>query len=195
MTRKEQFYDNMRKNIEKHNAEFNALPDNKKRVAVAQDVIDAIDAKVFNAKGGRCIRFATGYNPTALAGDFQLKLMAEMPECSCCAKGALLMAKTIRGNNVTVNESDLIDGDYNDSCYIGGVSQLDCFSREQLDLIEAAFEQTTMYVDCDDDNPLRDTKRLRDASRAYLDDAYEDDDVRLKAICQNIIDNDGEFVF
>lgn len=167
--------------IKTDNARFAKMTKVQKRVAIAKDALAAIKAKVYVAEEG------TYCNVPALetlrrygkADDAKLaeQLRDNMPQCECCAVGALFLSKARMADKVTV--SDYLDTpDY--------WAQLEpYFKCDQLDLMEAAFE-------------VEDISRCRNmdaAERAMkFGVRYELPRDRLVAILNNVVKNNGKFV-
>jgi hypothetical protein len=166
------------------NAKFNALPSAKKRVAIAKDVIKALDAKVFKPRCG----FAYVYfdcnssvsrlrelvdNDQRLFGSIGLDELRAIESCTVCALGSMFIAHSRLGGDVSVK--DAILQNYEDK--LEGY-----FELSQLDLIENTFESR-----CSDDD-------VKDAGIRAFAREHKSADARLRAIMKNIIDNDGEFI-
>lgn len=143
------------KRVERDTKAFEALPPWKKRVTMAQDALLWLKAGVLRGESGTYVALADD-NPLSSLSD----ILAYNPElegaqardlvlgpCVVCAKGALLVAKAVRANHVTLGELSSYDNDY----------LSDYFDEEEIDAMEAAFEHR--------DDPWRqaiedDTKRL-----------------------------------
>ncbi len=161
------------------NAKFNALSPKAKRKAIARDVLEQLKAKAYLATPGTYFRL-----DDALSTDESLGLgvsSSELQEklnggerCSVCAVGAAFASRSRLGNRVS---------------YDKGIhdSLLGAFSKQQIDMLESAFEQTAMitYYSVDHDDIDR---AVRFGCR------FRNDTNRMRAIFQNVLDNDGEFV-
>lgn len=115
------------------------------------------------------------------------KTRLERPDvkCEACAMGMLLIAHTLRYNEVSADKIYRANG-------------TDCrdilsahFDQETLMLIEAAFEQnyefaTSYDSEFDDDNPA--------VKAEEFGERYSKNDERLTAIMRNVIENNGVFV-
>jgi hypothetical protein len=84
-------------------------------------------------------------------------------KCNVCALGSLLLSHVRVNNELTVDDVLNANGYHDDL--------LEYFEHDQLQLIESHFENNKKIDGC----------------------FYEEDDERLEAIMQNIVDNDGEF--
>lgn len=159
--------------LKKRNAEFNALPPLKKRVAVAKDVL-------LQLKTGRVIAMHNDYGSMGgLQVDANLQeFLVKNPDyqCECCAKGAAVLAKARLGNDVygqPVNQPHAISSEI--------------FGSDLADILEHLFE----YWDFEEWQIPR--QRI-DALSEYRDSLPEDPADRMRAIYQNIITNRGHFV-
>ena len=111
-------------------------------------------------------------------------------ECKVCALGAILLSKARLYDKIPIN--------YKDTNYyvfrewlIGGL--LDVFDREQLDLIEIAFEVSDYVVRSFVSYPTPDEALIHKAVQFGDNYPYHPTD-RMRAIMNNIIDNNGHFV-
>lgn len=161
------------KRIEETNELFNKSTPEKQRVMIAQDCIDRIKAILLIPKRQRIISLPDDININ--------KENVNSVTCKVCTKGGLLASYVGRVNN------------FDQSCVINNHSDnavhkklLEVFTLEQLAIIEFAFEgsQYIYSVDISDD--------LGEKLRLFYDD-YKTDEERLIAICENIIDNNGDF--
>lgn len=180
------------------------------RVLLAKDVIAALDAKRMNARGGITTHpyiFYDGIGSDDLEVDARKALKGK--KCRVCAKGALLVAAVDRFNEVRLE--DLYDLDQPGINIDKGTPSRQWlgqwFGDDQLALMEAAFEAELGVSD--------DTERLREAyeeSGEYdydMDDEVADTplhdavefgeaidypDERLRAIMENVVKNNGEFI-
>lgn len=187
--------------IQRRNAAFKKATAAEKRVLIAKDVIAQIKAKKFKPTPGMWVLLKNKQNrdladPTAVFEGTnsvrKLFLAEEIPSCSCCALGAVFMSCTLYNNKTTIadldEETDSFDVRVRETEYgsfTNGLTKF--FSRDQLQLIEIAFEGGGGAFDVDEED-LEEVhaadwvKKLRNAEK------------RLVAIMQNIIDNKGRFV-
>lgn len=170
--------------------QFNRLSKKNKRIAIAKDVIAQIKAEKIYGAGGNFIRSAELSNYLSkLRGKRSLQELLPNYTCAVCAKGALFYSDIINRNNYNVSTYFSIQ---NDDC----VDKLDYFDKIQLDLIEIAFEGQTYEHS---DTTLRCASSNGNAYKIILGAInfgrkHFNGNDRLKAIMQNIIDNDGTFL-
>lgn len=171
--------------IEKENEEFLNLPKNKKKVRLAQDVLARLKFDNIKAFQGH---FYRSHYPLKSAREIINSL--SYFTCECCAKGSLFLSYIGRMNNYTFKHNQtpsLIDENGEEHKKL-----LEIFTIEELDAIEIAFEgQSYLYVISQEevDKVLTWRKKLKQGNT--------DKGITkiLKAICNNIIKNDGEFVY
>ena len=163
----------------------------KKRVAVARDVIAALQAKKIQAKQGNWVNLGVGKKQERLLpGGKQLRdvIIENSPTCTACALGAMFVCAVMRKDALTVEECrsyDNLNLDYdNIADYLRAF-----FAEPQLEMIEVAFEKGTgafwgdvAYADV--------SSKGRAALFGKQHKTAED---RMVAIMQNIISNDGTF--
>lgn len=195
--------------VEAKNAAFANMTPEQKRVAIAQDVIAGLRSRRLVAEAGTYIstdlnRGCVNESSISENGISVQDVLKDIPVCNVCAKGAMFVSMVERFNQVyykpedgenaeDVYESDVVffyDGG-NDMMY-----ELEkYFSREQLDLIEAAFEAW-------DNIDLR-LKAENWRSPQNIDAAYEavgkitaipSARNRMIAIMENIVLNNGTFL-
>ena len=119
-------------------AKFNKLPIAKKRIVVAQDVLDRIRFNQFTPNAGS---FCKIDKPTETVGKLQLseKLQDENVQCTVCAKGGLFLAYIGIVNNFEIKNSETFSHAQElKSKEMKRLSSI--FSEKQLTLIEVAFE-------------------------------------------------------
>ena len=170
----------MTKRQKEQNDRFNALPHNKQRVEIAKDVLKWLALGRIKAGAGSYIfirnakaRIDRKENPE---GSFQDLVKRDSFTCDVCAKGALFVCAVARKDKVKNNQMRGFNGNEL-SAKLGGV-----FSPEQLALIEAEFEGNVI-----------DTDIIYDYTFIPSIDRGLSDRMRLKAIMQNIIKNNGTF--
>lgn len=178
----------------KDKQDFLALPDNERRMALAQDVLDFLAAEKMIAKRGD---YVTTGNPLVdhhhISPSEEMvceALRSEAAACRVCAKGSLLVARI--GYQHPLDESceaepllvDLADANTNNAALAGLHAD---FSEAQLYLMENAFELQTCGGDFLNPQELR--------NRAYYFGCrHQDTGCRLEAIMRNVLANNGEFV-
>lgn len=163
-------------NIEKRNKAFNKLSKPEKRVAIAKDVIAALKAKKYIAETGDYLDINIKDNKDWNVN--QESLCSNDVTCNVCAIGALFTSKVIISNN--------FNSDYIPSDDVMRKELSSYFSMPQLHLIESAFEgwekgSTTFSGNIPNDNHME----------YYFE--YNDDNDRMIAIMENIVENKGTF--
>jgi hypothetical protein len=178
-----------------------------RRIAVARDVIERIDAAALKVTVGNYI----GHPPSsthdedvafnkriASAGDLRDILPDVEAHCEVCARGGLLLSKArifdavpahrllSKYQTLRVNQRDTTD------------LLSDTFDAETLEAIESAFEQgeiedSSLAMDRDDFQAMVATRRLERFVRYGISLSGHDTE-RLRAICSRIVDCDGEFL-
>lgn len=195
--------EDLNKLIEKNNLIFDQLSPAEKRVAIAEDCITRIKIKQIEARQGSFIRESDFYGGIGFHenGDMFKKpnymeqyqnevkdIINSSPiTCSACAKGALFISYVGRVNNVNrVYDSVNIDNAEHKKL-------LELFSAEQLSLIELAFEGYQYLTHDENHCRIQLDLDVRESARelAY---SITDTNERLIAICENIIENKGEFI-
>jgi hypothetical protein len=176
----------------KQNALFMKLPKARKRVAIARDVLAQLGTKIVAIKGTYLLAPALRANASdQLQGHLQ-----KLIQCRACALGAMFVCGVQRANDLTVREARLVGGG------IGGWDTTNSsanvylrrfFSREQLTLIETAYEgQKIGFVTV----PHKDIK-LAEEFYSEVNDLNSggegSDAFRLRMIMENIIANKGTF--
>lgn len=165
--------------IKETNAEFAKASNSKKRVMIAEDVLKALAARNIEARRGSYTgelndelwRLPSEKPGADDALDADLRsLMPALPPCDVCAKGALFMCTVARRDKITAREAADQEWYGRDlAIALGGI-----FSAQQLDDIEAAFENSDGI----------DFEWWRDANDRQI----------LQRIMKNIIANHGTFV-
>ncbi len=170
----------------------------KKRVMIARDVIAQLNANRFIASPGEWARF-DGLEKSKENTEL-CDLLAKNRKCEVCGVGALFVSAVEHANRISVadvkSDLDSYDLDYNE-----GIEQSTAFEyleqyfdKEQLDLIEQAFEQGkgVTYTNSDDGLAARRfCDHEDDQIGEYLDDRPH---LRMRLIMENIIANNGTFV-
>jgi hypothetical protein len=202
--------------IAKRNAAFAKLSPEQKRVTVAKDVIAALNAKQIKAQANYYLKvYSTKLGPkkhTAAwyaemekqqEADAQTELLAGKLQCSACAIGAVFTCAVERVNNLKVEDLKSARKSFMSS-YLEGL-----FSREQLDLMEVAFERTSEHAESlrDEDGyyTAREHRSAVDSAidfgRQFESDEWDKDENKptfdadgcMRAIMKNVSDNNGEF--
>lgn len=203
--------ESLAKKIEADNEIFDKATNAEKRVIIAQDCLIRIDlGQIIPETGNFCgLRILENDNIKKTLDTVSTRV------CSACAKGSLFMAYLGRVNNFT--RYQLKDG--NSEVGEPHIKLLEVFDLTQLALIEYAFEGKLhidigsnledLYFDsvCNfrskvaNDNDFEIKREDFDYychEMRFIDNSYSNieryEDALLKAICNNIIENNGEFV-
>lgn len=152
------------------------------RVRIAKDVIAQLKAKRIKAVAGTygTVRFTAKQEARLYdsAEPVDVKETLSGKRCEACALGSMFIVAVDRHNDLRLpgeNLACVLDRD--DECdYLSRF-----FSREQLDMVESAFEMDTLG----DSNPSDEVC----LSFAHLNRAHD----RMIAIMQNIVANGGKF--
>ncbi len=188
---------------------FSKLTKAEKRVRIAKDAIKQLNLKVFISTPGRYVNIEAKEG-CEIERFNDLKSQLPNTVCEVCAKGALFIAEISERNNISLREAD-------SSRSTEITKRLNyLFSKNQLDLIETAYELTPII----DSNPflviynnnlnteneygdrLSPSDFIRKNKENLTEDCikaikfgnkYRNDTNRLLAILENIIKNKGEF--
>ena len=172
------------KQIEKENEEFLNLPKNKKKVRLAQDVLTRLKFNNIKPLQGEFYRSNDVFKSAKeILNNFT-------NTCECCAKGSLFLSYIGRVNNYTFKNNQswsLLDKD-------GAEHQklLEIFKIEELDAIEIAFEGRS-YLHVISEKEVN--KVLAWRKKLKQGKTLKGNTKILKAICNNIIKNDGKFIY
>ena len=167
-----------KKTLQKRNDKFKALTNKKKRLAIAKDVILAVNQEKFIPKEGYGYYTLEGEKANEdgeisydAGDDVEVQgLLNDGMKCNCCAMGAVLMSKIRLGNDCTLGKLE----HSSDSFIIRELEGI--FSRHELRTMEHVFEGEGDFSE------MEFYKRYNNA--------YD----RLIAIMENVIENDGEFI-
>jgi hypothetical protein len=189
--------------------QFNRLSVNEKAVLVAEDVLLQISAKRYTPKRGSYLIVRGGYNfRGSIKDNFDT-----IQECQVCALGSMLMSSTHLGNLLTTEDLHHAPSSW-EMRRSEKVTQLfnSIFTNKQLLMIETAFEgysrfnqKTLTQIKTDyKKNFIYDEPNARYSKEKLTFDEtlacemfnrkYKDSEKRLKAICRNIIKNNGVFI-
>lgn len=182
--------------IEESNDIFNASTKAEKRVAIAKDCIARIELGQFTAQRGRFCNIDAD-NDGFLADGFHLRktktsikktLNDNRIRCRVCAKGSMFMSYIGRVNDMGFDKMSS-GGTHNLEYHNPPMTKLlEIFSKNQLDLMEYAFEGTGDYLWMSSIFTQRNRKQCKSFYKRY-----ENSNERLIAICENIIKNKGTF--
>ena len=163
------------------------ISDEQRKLAVqtARDVLKRIISRKKSIQVRRNYAYCEqdeGYVLDEHRGENLQKIMWDIftPQtpCTVCARGALFLAYVDRHNKVKVP----LAGHLNDIAQDTSILK-DAFSENQQDFIEAAFENRTYFYKVN----------LSSLSRFYSKHNFEDARKLLRAVCKNIISNNGLF--
>lgn len=181
----------MIKNLEKRNKWFNSLSKKEKRIEIIKDLKESIKSN----------RFITAHSYLEMtAEDTIFTENANLQEiftdkkvevhCHGCAIAGLLHSRVILGNEVLVNDIEYPQDNYD----IEGKDIRDflksIFTMKQMYLIEAAYEREHDILDIAEEGEEFLDLMIDSADFGAF---YNNDDDRLIAICDNILQNDGKF--
>jgi len=166
--------------------QFETLSPSEKRVEIAKDVVASIRKGQYYACSGVYVH----PNYTVDCHDdeqFQNLLKNNEVTCSVCAIGACFMSLIRFTNNLTVGEYHSSSSRFGqDNDFRRRLEEY--FPPEQLGLIEAAFEQAEGFaLNMGVDSGLA-TKAMN-----FRTDEEDDEDALIR-ICENITENNGEFI-
>lgn len=185
------------KKIKEFNKFFNSLTPEQKRIEIAKDVIVNLKSQIIIPQTGTYL----GYNNRPKNIELNESLQKHLPliQCEVCAVGSLLISNVKYNNNFNI-------GDYSNISKIAD-TLLEFFDKKQLILIECAYEgfgwnemgdeaielDNGLFADEGEDISMYDitTSEIDAANEFYHN--YDDTNIRLISIMQNIIDNNGEF--
>lgn len=168
-----------RASLKRLNAWFVELSPREQRLVIAEDVLAQLDAKRLNAQVDCYVGLDTGYR--YLGRDLQ-PIFRRLETCRVCALGALFVTRVQNYNDFQLSASESnLRGSPKASRWA-----LACFSSLQLDCIENAFEQRRLHVGTEN-------SQLHLRAAGMYSGMLEPEE-RLRAIMQNILDNDGRFV-
>ncbi len=160
-------------------------------VDIAKDVLKQLDARKLRIRRGT---YCSGSIDSQKGGEIKVgdQVQEHLPvvrkACDVCAKGALFLSYVELKNKVRFEHinvaMDLSGYEGQTNLWFGHGYMCDllggAFDRENLNLIENAFEV--------DYSPQKLTSPALEFGRKHKTPA-----ARMRAICQNIIDNDGVF--
>lgn len=185
------------------NEAFAKMSKKDKRITIAKDCIARIKCKQIQPISGDFIdiseiRYFEEDNEDKLPKNYGLKdvLSKSKFTCSACAKGSLFLSYVGRVNKVKIKNMECSNSVYD----FEHKKLLQIFSLKQLALIELAFEGY-QFLDVDKNG---DNINIHASIKSDINDwrlqflklangAEYDENKLLLAICQNIIDNDGNF--
>ncbi len=187
MTKASAKFAKMMREIKLKEALFKKMPKNRKRVAIAKDVIAQLETKQIIAVRGTYMRLREA--PEARDGmQFRDALLSDKTTCTACAIGSMFACAVIRADALTIGDINEVS----EASYIGTSAEIEdaimreylkrYFTDNQLAMIEAAFECWGAYSD---------TPGVRNSY--FFGHEYGDVTERMIAIFRNIAANKGTF--
>lgn len=173
--------------IRRWNKKFHDATKADKRVLIAKDVIQQIEAGMYKPTS-----VYVNVN-TRLDGDLDFQSNSDKVKCECCGVGACLISLIRFTNNATIEEVDY-------SFHRKLSNRLEeCFSVKQLALIELMFEQSIIKFCGEVKTNLggnwrstfseKEALKLNESKKLYKDSKKK----RLIQIMENIVRNNGTF--
>lgn len=165
---------------------FWSAPDEEKRVIIARDVLSQIKINTIRPRTGLYLHF-TDYIEDDLKVKFPLpahKVFSES-DCYACAIGACFYSLIVVGDQLLTRDVVSRDGMIHPSDIRPHLYFL--FTREQLALIESAFERRAQ-------DHANWCNRKEVGKAVQFGEAYRNAPTRMRAIMKNIIQNNGTFV-
>jgi hypothetical protein len=182
----------MNKIIEKRNAKFNSMTDKQKRVAIAKDVLASIKVRKFKIQQGTycALSFDNKINTDEELNLQELMINNKIQSCKVCAIGSIFMSRVSLGNDYNINPNAHYEGETNIDDDEMLYSLVGIFSERQLRLMEYIFEgyDITGYFNGEDEYD-----QFHDMLKSFSK-KYRTPTAKLKAIMENVISNDGEFI-
>jgi hypothetical protein len=186
--------------------QFNALPQNEKAVLVAKDALEQLNAKVLRvASGNHYVNLVhelmTNEHSDFKTCDAREEILKGKVTCDVCARGGLFISTVLFRDEMNLWEADGADFRYTDTTNrvvrLDGTGYMeDIFSKEQQALIESAFEGSEYGRAHTTPEKINDAWEFRRTVRnAYMKTNFAEssDTFMFKAICNNIIENNGTF--
>jgi len=182
------------------NAKFRLGSPEMKRIMIATDVIKYLDAKkIVSAPGTYLLANFARPEDMAVEDNKELdSLLKVASNCDVCALGAIFYAAVIRHDNLKIGILSEFDDIAEGDGYFGIFSSTmfiylkEFFPQKELCFIEAAFEGNLVNWYDDSDEGDRDYSGIIERCREFSK-RFEDPEDRMRAIMQNIIDNNGTF--
>lgn len=169
--------------IEKENELFNSFSPEMKRIQIAKDVLIRIEIGNILPKN---VHFIEDKYQLKRAGHDLKTVINSIPNCSCCAKGALFLSQIGRTNSFDTCDFSLTGYGMNSSKGNEHKKLLELFSLEQLDMIETAFEGKSYLLEI--------SKELKETVIAWRKKQKVNKTKLLQRISRNLIRNQGTFV-
>lgn len=183
----------LEREIARRNRIFRKATAAKKRVLIAKDVLEQLEAGKIRATSGYFLRIqsfsdhVSNYDAVKKESLQATYLRGDIEQCDACADGALMLSCTLFNNKYTTDA-----GFYMLDVWINSKKSMKnklnvIFSRSQLRLIENAFERGVGAF-----QKFRETPKAKKAIQ--FGRSFSTSGNRLKAIMKNIVKNRGTFV-
>lgn len=169
--------------------QFEALPKNEQKILIAKDVIQRMDSALYEVSVGNYLQPEHSLYSLPKSSDAKTAIVSGLANCTVCARGAMFLSMVVFKNRLNVDEVINYGFGYHTEVedYCEATDYLStAFSQAEQAQIENAFEQTYSY------GIRLNSEESRLAAMCFGSEFNEDND-RLHAIMQNIIDNNGEF--
>lgn len=183
--------------IEAKNALFAQASPTKKRVLIAQDVINSIRASQYTADTGIWCKLNTNKELSNQRGEQLQHLLQDTANTSCrvCALGACFTSAVKLGNDQLIDDHIVANHGANLSENDAPPSRNRIIKRyftpDQSKLIELAYEQGNGWYKLEN---VRGKEVLAISKKAVaFGRKYQDDSGRMIAIMENIVKNNGTF--
>lgn len=186
----------------KESKPFSQLSKSQKRIEVVRDILIQIRRKVFKVIKGQYFDFDVTtealVNVTEDLDTCQLNDLVGQKKVKCtgCAKAGLFLGYIDKTNHLNLRQAK--EYTFENEAIIRRLKPL--FSKNQLDLIECAFERSIVdeadntYLSVWDSDKYK-YRRTEIAEKAIkFGKKYQSNEERLKAICKNMIKNNGIFI-
>lgn len=160
----------------------------ERKVQIAKDVLARLDANKLIAKHDSWIKEKWDIKEFGL--ETELQEIIKGKTCTACAVGALFVCKIDRVNSLKLSDLNV---NYDEQAFVSAADMEyyldDCFSFEEIMLIESAFENGCgAYSGASRYFP---TPRIIDEEDVL--NAWFSPEQRIRILMKNIIDNEGVF--
>lgn len=181
----------IRRRLKDRERRFQKMAPHRKRIAIAKDVImQTMVGGLIRPKAGVYLTLkgdTSIVGPCAPDSSKKIELVDALNDgkvtgCTACALGSMLVCTALRRDNVSVAAAE--------ACFGKSIGKelSDFFHIEQIEMIECAFERSYMHAHYDRMYSTPIMNAIKFGAK------YRWPGQRLRAIMQNIIDNDGTFI-
>lgn len=176
--------DVLNKMTEAKNKKFSEMTKNEKRVALAQDVLASLKSNKYIATTGTYVEVEVNGEYTCLDQVNTSTILMESTTCTVCAIGSLFLSNAKQKKNKTLTS----DSDKMASSLRG------IFTSKEMRMLEYIFEGEDVNTEF---TSKRDEVLCNDMHSFYIKHTggSNSDDKTLKAIMNNIIKNNGNFIY